>query len=723
MDRIISEQITSDLAATLVEIAHERGLSIERLRAEQLLAEARHAWPGRPEEMWSTWLAEAAKCLELRARVARFPTKQALDLVEDGALLMTYPAGQDPTILLSRDGRKVTVSRPAAEHQEEIDEERFVNSVVVEADADQDTSAAGPVWLIVEDLELSHEPSHAYHDSPIARFFALLRPEWSDIWVIGVFAFFAGGLSLATPIAVESLVNIVAFGQLLQPLLILSLMLFGFLAFASMMKAVQTFVVEIIQRRLFVRVAADLAYRFPRVTQDAVGDHYGPELANRFFDIVTLQKVVAHLLLDGLAIVLATAVGMAVLAFYHPWLLGFDVLLLLLVVAGVFVLGKGAIRSGIDESKQKYRLASWLEDLLRCRVGFKTAGAADFALDRANQVTADYLNSRRKHFRVLFRQLLFILSLQVVAGTVLLGFGGWLVIRGQLTLGQLVAAELIVATILASLAKLGKHIEGFYDVIASVDKLGHLFDLQIEPQDGLLALKPGDGAALKITDVCHSKGEQLLQAGFSLDVQAGERMALLGHKCAGSTVLFDILFGLQAPRTGHVEIEDADPRDVRPDVLREAVTLVRDVEIFEGTIAENIQMARPMVSMTHVREALLEVGLLDDVLRQPNGIDTRLNAGTTILTTSQLRLLMLARAIAGRPRLLLIDGLLDGLGDIQLARAVEVLNHRARHWTVMVSTNRNDVADRFERMVEIEYKPHLPPSTPLLEVKRSETLS
>ena len=698
-----------DLAATLVQIARERGISIEHLRAAQVLAESRQAWPGAFESRWSKWLAEGAKSVGLLARIAKISVQEALDLVEDGVLLVCKPPNAEGAVgVCGYDGREVRIVFTGTDERQRITPRELAGLVGPSSKPMDESPNSQYCWLIIEDLELSHEPGHTFRDRPVARLIALLQPERADIWVVGVFAFFVGLLSLATPIAVESLVNIVSFGRLLQPLVILSLMLFGFLAFASMLRGLQTFVVEIIQRRLFVRVVADLSYRFPRVSQDALGGHYGPELANRFFDIVTLQKVVAQLLLGGIALVLATAVGMVVLAFYHPWLLGFDILLLALTAGGVLVLGRGAIASGIDESKQKYRLAAWLEDLLRCRIGFKTAGASDFALDRANQMTAAYLASRRKHFNVLFRQLLFLLGLQAVAGTVLLGFGGWLVIRGQLTLGQLVAAELIVAIILGSSAKLGKHIEGFYDVVASVDKLGHLFDLEMESQAGLLAIRPGQGVSLRIKDVGHTLRGPWLEQGFSLNVEAGERVALLGRYSAGSTVLFDMLFGLRAPEAGHIEIEHADPRDLRLDVLRGIVALVRKIEVFDGTIAENIQLARPEVSMTDVRAALHAVGLLDDVLRLPNGIDTKLNAGGDPLLSTQLHLLMLARAIVGRPRLLLIDGVLDSLGDAQLNLVCGMLRQASREWTLLVATNRGEVAEQFARIIDAEQDPETP---------------
>ncbi len=692
-----ASQTGSNLAATLVRITRERGIGIERLRAEQLIAEAQEAWPGEPSKLWPKWLAEGLRCLELRSKLAELSLEDALSLVEDGALVVGYSHDQQAAIIvLDSDGKKVRVA--CADKEKKVVRANGEFAALVSADSSETTFR----WLIVEDLEVSHEPTASFHHRPIARFAALLKPEWSDMWVIGVFAFFASVLSLATPIAVESLVNMVTFGRLIQPLVILSLMLFGFLTFAGLMKAVQTFLVEIIQRRLFARVAADLAYRFPRVSQSSLDGKYGPELANRFFDIVTLQKVVAQLLLDGITIVLATIVGMAVLAFYHPWLLGFDVLLLLIVSGGLVALGRGAISTGIDESKEKYRLASWLEDLMRCSITFKSSGAAEFALDRANLVTSAYLDTRRSHFKVLFRQLLFLLGLQAFAGTILLGFGGWLVIQGQLTIGQLVAAELIVATILNSLTKMGKHIEGFYDVVASVDKLGYLFDLRIEPQDGLLAFRTDEGVRLRITDVSDNDAGAWLAKGLSLEMEAGDHVALLSSENAGSNDLFDILYGLRAADTGHVVIENADPRDLRPDVLRKAVTLVRGIEIFEGTIAENIQLGRAAISMTDVRSALYAVGLLDDVLRLPDGLDTQLKpAGLKLLATHR-QLLMLARAIAGRPRLLLIDGALDVLADVQLQGVCEMLQDEAQQFTLLVATNRRAVAEQFAKVILID---------------------
>ena len=309
----------TDLTAALVRISRECGVGVEHLRAEQLISEARAAWPGDEDHQWSHWLQESCECLALRARVVKLTLDEAISLSRDGALVVGgYTRERGVQVLVGSDGRRTSLA--FGEIDEKIAADGVELSRVFEIPQEgADTSTC----LVVEHPEISDaEEARDLQHRPIERLMRIVKPEWPDIWMILVFAFFAGVLNLATPIAVEALVNTVAFGRLVQPVLVLAILLFGFLAFAAVMQAMQTYVAEVIQRRLFARVSADLAYRLPRVASSGLKGKYGPELVNRFLDVVTLQKVVASLLLDGVGIVLATLVGMTVLAFYHPGCLG-----------------------------------------------------------------------------------------------------------------------------------------------------------------------------------------------------------------------------------------------------------------------------------------------------------------------------------------------------------------------------------------------------------------
>eukprot|EP00913_Durusdinium_trenchii_P028449 g26677.t1 len=688
---------TSAAGACLVSMGR-RGDDDLIVIARRGLRESAHAWPGEKTDYWWKWLVEAGNSVRQRIRILDGSLEQAFDLVREGArvaIAVDHPEISFLTLSVGR-GRRFIVESPQWELPRKLTAHKLRRMLRKSIREPMRFVFCDPV-----DITAMVDDDHTRHATPWARLRGLLRPEWSDIWIVLIFAMFVGLLTLATPIAVEALVNTVAFGRLIQPVVVLALLLLAFLAFSAAMRALQTWVVEIIQRRLFARVAGDLAFRLPRIQRRGLDDEYGPELVNRFFDVVTVQKVSAQLLLDGVALLLGALIGMAVLAFYHPWLLAFDLFLLLMILLIIFGLGRGAVASSILESKYKYRMAAWLEELARCQITFKHDGAPEFAAERADRLTADYLATRKKHFRILFRQILFALGLQAVASTVLLGLGGWLVISGQLTLGQLVAAELIVTVIVGSFAKLGKHMESFYDLLAAVDKLGHLFDLPLEAQHGALSLDVKPGSRLSLRDV---RSASITGGPWTFDADPGERIAITGLPGSGKTALLELMFGLREPDGGHVLLDDVDVRDLRPDVLRHHVALARAVEVFEGTIAENVSLERSEVSLADVREALRKVGLLDAVLGLPDGLETTLNANATSLSGTQARLLVLARAIVGRPRLLLIDALLDALSDDELDTLIPELCSSDNTFTLMVISGRKLIVDSCDRRV-IDWDP------------------
>ena len=544
----------------------------------------------------------------------------------------------------------------------------------------------------------AHEVGHGHAPPrPFTRLRHLLKPERRDIVAVVVFAVAVAVLSLATPIAVESLVNTVAFGILLWPVVIIAGILMTCLGLAAAIRAVQVYVVECVQRRLFVRVVADYAHRLPRVRLEAFDQRYGPELANRFFDVLNLQKSLAFLLLDGVALVVTAVVGMIVLAFYHPFLLGFDIVLLLLI-AFTFVLGWGGVRTSLHESHAKYDVAAWLQELLRCLRAFKFAGGRQLALEKADHLAGQYVTARREHFRVVWRQTVFALGLQVVASTALLGLGGYLVINRQLTLGQLVAAELIVALIVASVAKLGKYAETYYDLMSGAEKLGLLTDLPLEREGGEALTDGGSGIAVRVNGV-DRVAHRTLPTPADWHVAAGERVAVVGPPGSGKTTLFEMLCGLREPGHGIVEMDGIDLRGLSLERMREQVVLVEGSGIFTGTIAENVRVGRTHLSPGDVREVLRVVGLLGAVQNLPRELDTPLTPDGGPLSASQALRLGIARALVGRPRLLILDGVLDALDPRDCPDLLPRLFDRSAPWTLLVASTNPAVVGMCDRII------------------------
>lgn len=539
--------------------------------------------------------------------------------------------------------------------------------------------------------------------SPLRRLGRILEPEWKDIAATGVFAAVIGVLNLATPLAVEALVNTIAFGRLLQPLFVLCGMLFVFLAFAASLRLIQAWVAEIIQRRIFVRIVADLAWRIPRVEQAALDRKHAPELMNRFFDVMTVQKSAALLVLDGVAIALQTLIGMTILAFYHPIFLGFDVILLILLGGMVLLLGRGAVTSAIGESKAKYETAAWLQQLAFLSTSFKTQNGARQSAMVADELAIEYLSCRRKHFGILMRQIGFALVLQAVAGSALLGIGGWLVIQGQISLGQLVAAELIIAVILGSFAKLGKHVETFYDLLAAVDKLGHLLDLPVERQSAPVRHTAIGPATVEVKRVTFAfPDSRPIFPAQSFAVASGEMVVLRGPPGGGKSTLLDLLYALRRPTSGSVEIDGIDLRDLTPGDTRLRCTLLREVEIISVDIFQNITFGRDEISPAMVYEVLRELGVQDAFAALPEGLHTKLAPGGSPLSATESILLLLARALVARPGLLLIDHLLDTLDNATLARVVETLRGRRGETTILLVTSRDALLDAADRVIDLK---------------------
>jgi putative ABC transport system ATP-binding protein len=708
----------------LREVGGELDLSTARAAAE------RGRW-GRPSDSYLDQLARAGEAIGLRVVVGSGTVRELLAAVRPESAVAVVVAGSTGDALAL-----VTDSTPARALLQRgspdaegtwcglgelatllgVEGPQSTVSWAVSMPVAPCDSAAAPDRRVTRGSQVAPrdhdaEPDHERHaagqgghgarrPTPFRRLLGLLRPESSDILIVCVFAFGVGVLSLGTPIAVEALVNNVAFTNARPQVLVLALLLLVCLVFSNSLLAMQTYVVELIQRRIFLRVFADLTHRLPRARIEAFDHEHGPELVNRFFEVLTVQKVGASLLLEGFAIVLATVIGMIVLALYHPYLLGFDVILLASICFGLFVLGRRAVRTSIEESLAKYAVAEWLEEMARHPIAFRLVGGSAYALQRADLLATRYIQTRRSHFRILFRQVVFLLGLQALASTVLLGLGGWLVVQGQLNLGQLVAAELIVSMIVASFAKLGKLLDGFYDLMAAMDKLGHLIDLPLERRGGQVHAPREPAARLTLRRVSFSyDGHRDVLHNFNLDVAPGEIVALVGGEASGKSTLAELLYGLRAPIAGRIELDGVDLRDLRLIDLREHVALVSTPEVFVGSIEENVRLGRMSKSAEDVREALDAVALRDEIAELHQGMRTRLQTGGSPLSQGQIRRLVLARALAGSPRLLILDETLDPMDGALREHVLAYLRKAAPRVTVLALTRDPEIGRLCDRIV------------------------
>ncbi len=539
-------------------------------------------------------------------------------------------------------------------------------------------------------METEREPARSHGSHGLAELIELASLYRADIWTVVLYAACVGLFALTTPIAVQALVNTTAFGTALQPVMVLGLLLLLGLVFSGVLKALKSWAVEVLQRRLFVQTVAKLAYRLPRAVPGHDAEHGTAHLEHRFFDLFTVQKAASSLLLSGIDVVLAASVGMVVLAFYHPILLAFDLVLVACLAFIVFVLGRGGLRSSLAESARKYEMASFLGELVRSGVAFRDRGGMRYAHERLDSLAQGYLISRAAHFRVVMRQFAGALTLHALASAGLLGLGGFLVIERELTLGQLVAAELMVTTVVSTLSALGKHVETYYDLVTGLHKLQPLVSVAIERSDQERESDelPTGPAELIIRDLHVAAAGQPVFANAQLALRPGTRAGLVEASHDAKRALLELLFGLRSVERGRITLDGVDLRELSRAALRERVAVLAAPELVAGTILDNVRLARREITPGRVRMLLEQLGMGEELAHLPRGLDTKLGAQGATLSPGQAFRLTAARALARSPGLIVIDADVSAVDAASLERVLEVICQPAAPWTVLVLSER-----------------------------------
>jgi putative ABC transport system ATP-binding protein len=539
----------------------------------------------------------------------------------------------------------------------------------------------------------------AHGHTPWARLGALLRWEAADLRALVAFAAAAGILGLMTPLMVQVVVNTVAFGALRQSLFVTTGLLLASLLAGISLQLVERFLVEQVQRRLMVRFATDLAARLPRFRRDALHGLHPTEIVNRFFDVLTVQKSLAGLLVDGLDSVLQALFGLTLLALYHPALLGYSVLLVALFGATMFVPVRRATATSVDESKAKHAVAGWLEEIAANPEVLRTPAGRAWANGRADVLSHAWLAVRAQHFRIFLGQSGGALVLTAIASAGLLALGGSLVIEQQLSLGQLVAAELVVTRLLLTLAKLTDKLESAYDLVAALDKLGHVLEIGRIDESGAEFPPVSAPASIDLLGIQLTSGA----APIHLSVPAGDEVALLAGGELIARKLSDVLCGAEAPVHGRVHFDQSPLADRSFSAVRRDVWLLRTPELFSGSVLENLTLGVDRFTTAEARAALDRARLPHhDALR----LDEDPGANGADLPDEVRISLAVARAVLHAPRMIVLDRLLDAVAPAEAQAMLRAL-HDPR-WTLIVLTRSPALAASLPRAFALDTASFLP---------------
>ncbi len=544
----------------------------------------------------------------------------------------------------------------------------------------------------------------AFKTTPLARVWNLVKLEKIEIGSIYFYAVLSALIQLTLPVGVQAIISFVLSGAMTVSLILLISLVVGGVLVSGLMQISQMKLIEKIQQKIFVRYSFDIAKRLPRLDIEKADGYYLPELVNRFFDTGTLQKGLSKLLLDVPVATIQILAGLLLLAFYHPAFIVFGISIILLLGIMLYASGTRGLQTSLAESKHKYGVAAWLEEIARMIYTFKFSGGPSIHMRKVDENTTQYLNARTSHFKILLLQFRVLVGFKVLVTATLLIVGTLLLLEQQLTIGQFIAAEIIILTVINAVEKLIANLDSVYDVLTAVDKLGKVTDKEVE-EEGQYELpyeKKGLSLELRQVGFAYNNGKPVL-SDLSFSVAAGEKICIAGKNGSGKTTLLKLLAAAYKGYSGSILIDGIPMGNYKLETLRTNIGILPGTrDIFAGTLWENIVMDNPHVTTERVKRLSEKLGLSDFVASLPKGFDTVMDPVGKRLPFSVIQKIKLVRALACEPRLLLLEDPWEGMEADYKERIENLLLHELPNTTVITASNDAAFINASERVIALD---------------------
>jgi ABC-type bacteriocin/lantibiotic exporter with double-glycine peptidase domain len=540
--------------------------------------------------------------------------------------------------------------------------------------------------------------------SPFIRFINLLKVDHKDVTQIIFYAIFAGIISLSLPLGIQAIINLIQSGRVSASWVLLVFIVVIGVALGGTLAIMQLRITENLQQKIFVRSSFDFSYRLPKIKFEELYNKYTPELANRFFDTLVIQKGASKLLLDFSSSLLQIIFGVILLSLYHPFFILFGIFLLMLLYIIFKFSYTAGLSTSLNESKYKYKVVAWLQEIARNSSSFRRQENFEFALARNNELVEQYIGYREKHFNVIKRQFIQLIGFKILITASLLFIGGYLVLNQQMNIGQFVAAEIIIILVINSVEKVILGLETFYDVLTSVEKIAQVFDLEIEKYNAKTAdycftklCLETDNLSLKFPD-----NKKSVLSRITLKIEPEERVFLAGENGSGKSSLIRVLSGLIEPTSGAYFINDDTYLKIDKNQLRSHIGVVMQEDTpFEGSILENITFMNPLVTNEQVKWAIDAVGLGDFIKSMPEGLDTKIVPEGKQLSSSNAQKILIARSIVTQPKVLLLEDPLNKMDTKIANEIIDFLVDPNHKWTLVVSSKNEYWKKQCSRIIEL----------------------
>ena len=528
------------------------------------------------------------------------------------------------------------------------------------------------------------------------QFFTLLKPEGGFYKVVLVYSLAISLLTLAVPLSVQLLVDTVANIALPRAVIVIASLLFALLLASGVMYALRTYAMELFARRIYARISSEIAMTAMLAESDYFEEHQQADLFNRYFDIVTLKKALPSILTNGFTLLLQSIIGFTVVSFYHFYFLIYCLVLISLIWLIWRIWGWSAITTSFQLSQAKYDTASWLQSLAVTNESYRASLDPTYAIEETDRLVGEHIECQKRHFKHTFSQLVSFLFLYASASAILLGVGGWLVIAGELTLGQLVAAELIMLAILVGLPQLAGYLESFYEVCAAVEEISRFRDVQTQLPAKPSAVPMPDRAQTVFKEVVFSRFGR--EKRFDFELPAGAIIRVSGNPLSLKW-LAELLRGNYKPEGGLITIGGIDNLEIDRQSLRQSVKVIDRVTLLPMSISAYLDLFVSQGSVYSKQQALTALQLDDDIARLNGGLEAGLSRSGWPLTQPQAIRLKLATALLARPKVLVLGDIVDSVQRHLVLSVLSLLEEQGT--TVLYFSNSHDLSN-FTHTMELD---------------------
>ncbi len=542
----------------------------------------------------------------------------------------------------------------------------------------------------------------------LRKFFQVIRLEKKEVSAIYFYSILSGLLQLTLPLGIQAIINFTqaAAGTGRLPIsigVLIALVLVGVLV-SGILQVNQMKIIEKIQQRLFTRYAFEFSFKIPRVDTKAINHYHFPELVNRFFETITLQKGLSKLLLDIPLAIIQIIFGLILLSFYNPTFIFLGLLLFLLLYVVLYFTAKRGLIESIIESDFKYKVAAWMQEVARAFKSFKVSGMHNLHLKKTDEYVEGYLESKTAHFKILTYQYWSLIIFKLLITAAMLIIGSILLVNQQLNIGQFIAAEIVILLVLNAVEKLILNLDTAYDLLTGLEKISKITD-QPSETEGTMVFTPneqGIALAAHAIDFSFDDGVQVLKK-INFEIKHGQKVCIMGDAASGKSTLMELLTGSLKSFEGNLLVNGIPISNLDMDSYRKHIgVFYHEQDIFHASLLDNICMGNNNISPNEIMQLTDVIGLKEFVSQLPNGLNTVLEPTGKGLSTIIAKKILLLRTFVNQPKLLLLDEPFE-LAGAESSKSINAYLLGLKNITTVVITGYRAFAEKADLIIWMDH--------------------